>query len=204
MPNRATNKRPTKRRKTWNHVYRPMSRPQKDIEQTFKLKGTATLNSTAGGVISFYARLTQPDLFDGANPVQDWSNLVALYDSFRVNSVTLRYYPVAPNDPASVHTFAPVYSVLEPDSVASPSSVASAIQYDSLRCHNMFAPWKDMRIVPKQLIPLAGTGIAQGDFLDLNATQVTGCVALYGTGFSISTGYGYLVCEYSVTFKNRR
>lgn len=173
-----------------------------DGKRPFKVRYTQTLGSTGGGVIQVPISLTSPEnVVSGSGTVEDWSSITALFDNFKVCALKLRYIPSFPNNTSATTAFAPLYSAVDYDEVNTSScigTIAEAINYENMKVHNMYRPWKRYWKVRKLAFP----GYAVG-YNEVDTPYNIGQMCLYGEGFTASTTYGQLIITYYIICKSR-
>lgn len=195
-----------KRKMTRRSRRLPMSRITNNGLRFFKLRYSNSLSSDGVSVMSHYIDIwNMTTVFDGAGTVQDWTNLTALFDSYRVNAVKIKFIPLLPND-LSTGTppigFSPLYIGTDYDALTSagiPSSAGAAIQYETMQVKNLFRPWSYYVKIPKYT---RSTYIA--GYQDMAASVTNGLIWMYGTSFYPSTSYGTVIITWYVSCKNRR
>lgn len=164
----------------------------------FKLRRIVSVDSSAGGVLQVNAT-NDPSTFE------DWTNVAALFDTYRVCAIKIKFIPSLPNDTSLSTGFFPLYVVGDSNSSSSPlTSDNVAIQYENMKVMNMYRPWKYYYYVPKQTAGASGVIYQQGGYRDMLDTTATAAVYSYGTGFDASTNYGKAILTHYITAKNRK
>lgn len=198
---RFRRRRKFKRRGYWKRKQkRYTGKGQRGI-RFFKLRRVQTISSDAGGVINVFANNGPQTGF------QDWSNIVSLFDSYRVPALKVKYIPQLPNDASTLTGYHPVYVIGDVDANTPPIiSVNEAIQYENCKVKNMYMPWKYYFKCPK----LGGVGnIASvktqaGGWIDVATPYGNAGIQMIGNGFDLSTDYGTLVWTIYLMAKDRR
>lgn len=167
--------------------------------QAYKLRTNVSLNSNAGGVISFSTA-------NNPSGISEWASLVQLFDSYKVTGMKIKYMPHLPNDTSVTTGYTPIYIVMDPDSpLASLSNISQAIEYDNLKTKNLYKPWSVYYKMPKvSQVPLAGSIVLANGWLDIDNVSSTSAILGYSDGLDISTTYGTLLTTYYVKVKNRK
>lgn len=171
-----------------------------------KLRYQTPFQSDAGGTVQNYLNMTDPTkVLNGSGTVGDWTSFSALYDSYRIRGISVKYIPDFPNDTSVTTGFAPVYIVYDPDG-APAFTVADFIQYENMKFKNLYKPWKYYHGVTKMINPSAQTTPTdlKGGWMDIAGPQSTSYVNWYAQGLDVSTIYGELLITYYVQFKTRR
>lgn len=196
MPRRYRRKRVYRRRLRRRMPKNPAS--QLKGPKKFKLKAQATVTSDVAGVIKI-------QLTDDPSGTLDWTSISALFDSYKVHTIKIKYFPYYPNDTSSFTLFSPMFMVFDPDHTTSPlTSVNDAIEYDSLKVKNMYKPWSYTARIPTITSLATATHIQKGGYVDIAGVKTTCGIYGYGTGFNISENYGILLYEFVVSGKDRR
>lgn len=189
---RRVNSRKSKRRT----IKRYLRRKSKQGNLTaVKLRLTNTLSSDAGGTITQYYNFRDP------SSTNDWSNFSALYDSYRVFALKIKFVPLYPNNLSATTTYMPLYWCVDQDNVDNTgiTSVGNIVQYENLKVKNMYKPWKIYIKCPKWL-----QASLPGGFQDIANPVSNGVLVSYGSGFNASSDWGTMIVTYYVGFKNRR
>lgn len=165
-----------------------------------KLKGLANIDASSGNITHAF-RLTEPQIFDGVNPVQDWTFLLNMYDFFKVRYVKIKFIPSKPNDLSSTTVYRPLYVFTDPNSTTLSPSNVQAIQYDGVAVKDMSRPWKYFY----KCVNYQGTGVAPRTFYPMDAPPATGAIYLTNTGSTLTNGnYGVVLVTYYILAKSRR
>lgn len=165
----------------------------------FYLRQVLILSTNAGGVMA-------NTISNNVATIPEFSDIQALFDSYKVTGVKLHYQPHLPNDTSVTTGYTPLYIVNDPDSPSALlGSVAQAIEYDSLKVRNLFRPWKVYYKYPKiTQVPSGSAIVLSNGWLDIDNPIGTSSVATYADGLDISTTYGELIITYYVKCKNRK
>jgi len=161
----------------------------------FDLKQIVTLTSSVGGVLD-----TGTNFTNNPSSAQDWSSVAALFDSYRVRKMSIRFFPTYPANTTAV-VFSPYYLVMDPDSSTTPlSSANSAIQYDNMVAVPLFETWAYESMFP---LPMSTASNKVG-WLDVGGVTATGGIYGYQAGLTVSTTYGTALVTFHVEFCDRR
>jgi type IV secretory pathway VirB6-like protein len=156
--------------------------------------------------------LSNPALqFDGATAVEDWSSFSTLYDSYRVESLKLTWFPRFPNSYETATggsiTFTPIFLALDVDAAtnASLDTVAEIIQYEKLIKRVLFKEWSVSFKCPRITSSgVSSSPVLSDGFLDIATPPSVGVIGIVAVDLAVSTTYGKLLSEYKITFKHRR
>lgn len=161
----------------------------------FKIKFNQNVSSSGTGVILNVAS-TDPSASD------DWTSIAALFDSYRVCAVKVKYLPGIPNNTTPT-AYAPLYVFADMDNViVSVSSINNILQYENLRVKDAFRSWQYYSKF--QRVTGTATGVNNDGYIDTASPQATGSIAIYGSGFNNSvTVYGYEIITWYIACKNR-
>lgn len=182
-----------------------LKRKQKIGLSLFKIRDTIAITSDAAGQIEYRMNLTNPtDTFFSGATAGDWSNLVGLYDQYRVFAVKVKYIPTLPFDSSTVTGYYPLYGITDFDDTAALTSVAQTIEYENMKVKNMYKPWKLYQRVPKVTNLASNSTIVSPGWMDIANPQSTGAIKVYGTGFDGNTRYGTWIGTWYLGCKNRR
>lgn len=168
----------------------------------FKLRGTANITTDGSGRILNAFRLTEPQIFDGANPLQDWTFVNNMYDYFRVNRIKLKWIPDLPNDSSTTTAYRPLFVFADTNSATLVPTNNVAIAYDNLKTVDVSKPWKYYLRLPKY----QGTGVGPQTYYPMASPPTTGAIYLCqqnSSSLTASTTYGTIVATYYISTKNR-
>lgn len=209
MPRRRFRKKRIFGRRRGRKIVRRYRRKMSKLGRHFyKLKYTTAVTAAAG-VLSLKFTMRYPD------SALELSAFNALFDSYRVCALKLKFYPSVPNDTSTTTAYSPLYAVVDQDADSSGAnfltSVNQALQYERVRAINMYKPWKLYVKIPKVYSGFTNSGtprtrctVLKDGFIDINTPMYTGTVGFYGTGFTGTTNYGNLVVTYYTAYENRR
>lgn len=169
----------------------------------FKLRSSAAMTTSVLGTFNSFIETTAPDQwYSGTGSVEDWSNLVTLYDQYRVCAISIKFIPQRPNDTSLIVTYHPLYMVPDFDDTNALNSAAQAIQYERMKVKNLNSPWKVYFRIPKVA---AGSGVkVQPGYFDIASSVSTGAIKFWADSLTASTTYGTFIATYYVACKNRR
>lgn len=176
----------------------------------FKLRTNPVLSSDAFGDISYSFSLTNPNSTTAANSagysnaVQDWSSLTALYDSYRVFGVKIKFTPDLPNNLSATTTYKAIYSYVDYDSPTPVTTYNSVSEYENLKTYNLYRPFSRYVKVPKILNTGVASSVVTFGWMDIANPQPSGHVGFFVDAASLSTDWGQLTVTYYVGCKNRR
>lgn len=166
----------------------------------FKMRYTSVVQSDAGGSISIFTLANPTAAWSGGGTVEDWTSVSSLFDSFRTCAVKWHYIPNLPNDASTVTNYKPLYSVFDVDAASQIiSTAAGAIQYENMKVHNMYRPWKRYVRVPK-----SAASKIQGWVDIATPSEQYGALCGWGDGFNLSETYGNMIITYYIKCKDRR
>lgn len=178
---------------------RALSRSVAPKYAAFKLRTFYNIQSTAANAINAAFRITRPDNIDGlGTALQDWTNLAAMYDHFKITGIKLQWVPDCPNEViAATNAYRPLYTFIDFDNTGLVPTNSTALSYDNCRVFSMNLPWSRYFAIP-QLTPAVATAGPLG-FFDCQAPQETGAIYLcQQAGLLASTVYGTLTLVYYV------
>lgn len=186
----------------------------------FRLKGVITQQTTSANGFSQFMSLSNPtayyDTVASGNTINDWVNVSALYDSYRVVAVKIQWIPNQMDNTLEVAgttggtigtvTHGPMYVFVDYDNsnAGMPVSTESTvIQYENCRAMQSNRSWTRYVKCPK-----LGNTQLQGGFIDLAAPINCGCIAVYAPdafhNVPITTTVGRFIVTEFIKFKNRR
>lgn len=171
-----------------------------DGKRFFKLRTTTAVTSdgVSGQIQGWFN--------DDVSGYEDWSNIAALFDSYRVCALKIKFIPDLPNDTSTVTGFKPFYVLHDPDSANIPSlTIPVAIQYENCKVFNMYRPWTYYRRMQKQTSSgVSGQAMLQNGYKDMALTTASQSINYTGNGFDLSTTYGTFILTAYIVCKNRR
>lgn len=189
-------------------VKRFMQKRAKIGLHNYKLRTNPEMITDAAGTMQYRFSTTNPSLTTSinggaySNAVNDWTNIITLYDQYKVNAIKIVYTPYHPNDTVALQVFKAMYSIIDYDSVNPPANYNQISEYENMKIKNLYMPWTIYYRIPKSY---GGTGPSVGfGWFDIANPQANGCIQLYGTGLDASDTYGQLTVTYYVSCKNRR
>lgn len=150
------------------------------------------ITSTGAGLISEIFYLNDPS---NAN---NWTELAALFDSFRTLQMIVTWLPCLPDDSSAV--IRPVYAIADFDSSTVVSTAATALEYDTCRMFDLTKPFVYKCKPPRMN---ASTTAPMG-WLDVASVSAIGTVSLLAPSLTISTVYGSVSVEWDIEFKRVR
>lgn len=164
-----------------------------DAIRFFKIKYYVSVAATSNILFSVFT--TSPSTSD------DWNSIVALFDSYRVCAMKIKFVPTCPNDPSSTK-YAPIYVYADVDeNVTVAPSVPAMLEYENLKVKDATKPWQYYTKFPK--VTATGTANINLDgYLDTATPQATGSIVMYSTPLS-NIVYGYVIITWYVAVKNR-
>lgn len=168
----------------------------------FKLRGTANITTDGSGRILNAFRLTEPQIFDGANPLQDWTFVNNMYDYFRVNRIKIKWIPDLPNDQSTITAYRPLFVFVDTNSATLVPTNNVAIAYDNLKSVDLSKPWKYYFRLPKY----QGTGVGPQTYYPMASPPQTGAIYLCqqnAGSLTATTTYGTVIATYYISTKNR-
>lgn len=199
MPRRVGNKRRGNIKRKFRKFRRSSRKFMNDGKRFFKLKANFSIDSDSVGRILITV---------AASPTgfSDWTNISALFDSYRICASKVKFIPALPNDSSSSVTFAPMYVIADNDSGTNPltTTVSDAIQYENCKIKNMFRPWTYYRKWPKLTAQASGGTMLQGGYQDVASVSANQGIYGIGTGYTVSKNYGNMIITHYIAAKNRR
>ncbi len=171
-------------------------------EASFKIRFTYSVTSDGSGIVADFLSTSDPELAgNGSGTYNDWANLEALYDSYRVDSLSLNYSPYYPHGGTAARSQAPCFVVQDNDDVTAPGSIDELLQYDKVAIRPLDKPWSLFYKVPRMASnqnPVGWLNIGNA------GSQNFSCVKLYASGLTVSTSYGRMVLTMRITCRGRR
>lgn len=168
-----------------------------DGKRFFKLRATVPLVSDAGGAIADV-------LTNNPSATQDWPNISALFDSYKVCAIKVKFIPDKPNDTSTITSYKPFYMVHDPDDYGVPTSSNQMIQYENVKIYNLYRPFSYYRRLSRQTSVGLGTVVLQGGYRDAGDVTATQSIKYYADGLDVSDNYGTFIVTLYVSAKNRR
>jgi hypothetical protein len=148
-----------------------------------------------------YFGVTETDDIDGGTtPLLDWSSFAAIYDSYRVDSVRIKFLPAYPGE--GLH--GAFLLSFDKDTSGTVPTQDIILNYPAFSSYSTAKGWTYYTPVPKYTSANTASVTLPDGFLDIAAPPATGSILLYANGLSVSTLYGKLLISYSITFANRR
>lgn len=205
MPRRPFIVKATKKGVTKRQIRRQMVTIQKALKDmtVTKMRRVVTVTSDAFGDIHYRYSCSNPTkAVDGAITYNDWTSFGALYDAFKPNMLKIKFQPKLPNDTSINTGYYPIYSFHDKDAgdAYSVTTVNEALQYDNVRDHNVFRPWK--RIV--KINTKYQNAIDSRGYQDIASLINLGNLEIIGDGFDTNQEYGVMILTMYVSFRNRR
>lgn len=176
----------------------------------FKIRTVPTLTSDVTGDLYYSfsstnpANTTNPNGAGYANACGDWTNLVTLYDNYRVFAVKLKYMPILPNNVSGTTIFQPMYVYQDYDSTTPVTNISDINEYENCKIKNLFRPWTVYRKIPKSVNLATNSSIVTFGWMDIANPQHTGHIGCFSENQTASTAYGVMQVTYYVACKNRR
>lgn len=166
----------------------------------FKLKSVTFISATSGTLSS------SSNIYD-PSAAQEWSSIVALFDTYRVHAIKMQWCPYSPNEVQSVMVYAPCYVLADFDATTAPvSTAANAIQYENLKVKNLFKPWTYYIKIPKlSSTSISGVNIYANGYIDTSTTPTNlGQLLLFSSGNTGALNYGSYILTYYISCRDRR
>lgn len=167
----------------------------------FKLRHVVQATTSVGGVLQ-HVITNDPTLFE------DWENVKALFDSYKICALKVKFIPSRPND-SSDHsgatgvTYNPCYVVGDPDDVNAMTSVDQAIQYENMKVKNLFRPWTYYMKIPKRTQVSTATTIIGNGYIDCAMETPNASIKVFSDGLTADLPYGQFIVTGYFTAKNR-
>jgi len=142
------------------------------------------LTSSAGGVLATVVS-------DNPNAAANWSNLVNVFDEYRVLAIEFLYVP---NNRYSktVTVTTPLLIVVDHDNNAALSSYSGAAQYASCKSFALDDPFKFRAQMSE---------VSEASFINTTAPTSRYYIKCYSTGLTVSTSYGVVILTFRVQFR---
>lgn len=200
----------TKKRYGRMMVKRALNKMRRTGLSVFKIRTNPAFTSDGSGEILYGISTTNPALTTSVNggayvnACGDWSNLVTLYDSYRVFAVKIKFVPRFPNNLSATTNFKPIYVYCDYDSPTVVTNTNNANEYENCKMKNLFMPWTVFYRIPKTLNLASNSTIVSFGWMDIANPQPTGHIGMFSDGLSATSNYGDLQVTYYVGCKNRR
>ncbi len=167
---------------------------QNDL-MTTQINNQGTMSTSSGGLLN-----TVFDWYLQASSSTDWPSLAGLYTEFRVLSMEVEFIPWNKYNQALAPTanLAPVYSVVDRTSSAPLTTIASAIDYESVEVSD---PSERFRRSVKM------NSLEEGQWIAMGSVPGTGArcyIKLYSAGNVASTNLYDFVSRTIVQFRGRQ
>jgi len=199
-PRRSQRKNPRRRRSSRKGelpsnalIYRgpvsPVINASGSHMSTIEVHGNLALTSSAGGVLSGVISLRNPSQTSG------WTNLVGVYDEFRVLASSFKFVPQNTYNSTIAQATPPILTFIDRDTSIVPTTTTIAQSYESCKVHSLSTSWSrtyrmmsaDEAIFVNSSAP---TGVKTGSFA---------FITINTTANSIT--YGYIFFSYLVQFR---
>lgn len=169
-----------------------------DGKRFFKLKQMVSMTASGLGVVD-------SGVNDDPQNAQDWANVAALFDMYRVNAIKVKFIPSGNTAEVGVTPpFQPLYAVYDPDSASQPlTAINDAIQYENCKFKNMYRPWTLYHKMNRTLGTLPTVRDNKG-YSDIDNPQPTQGIWWYGINFPANVIVGTLLVTYYITAKGRK
>lgn len=169
---------------------------------TLTFRSIFTLNSDGSGRAFGATSAVDPSHFsapDLAGASSGWTAASSLWDLFKPYYAQLEYHPVRPNDDSAALNTAPISVCFDPDSISTPTSEDSVVQYATSRTFDLFRPFKYGVYIPRR------SGAAVGGWLDMAApTSSQAGIQFAADGLSAGVSYGRMIITLVTKFKATR
>lgn len=167
----------------------------------FKFRGKIDISSDSSGIILASFPII-PTLWDGSNPFPEWTNMQALFDSYKVTGVKFKWVPDKPNDTSTTTGYKPMYNAQDFDSYPTTPTVANLMEYDTFSVFGLDKPWSKYYKI-KRFTGGATTILGNG-MIDIASPINQGAIMFRADGLDLSDNYGSFIVTYYVTLSNRR
>lgn len=127
---------------------------------------------------------------------QDWSSVAALWDEYRPLSLLIEYKPNNRYSKTTTVT-APIYLVVDRDSIGVLSSKNAIIQYESCTIRSLDDPFR------KGAKAIGTTGLSPQMWITTASPTASFCIKSYATGLSNSTTYGDVIVTLLIECRGR-
>lgn len=170
-------------------------------ENKFILRLRVTHTADGSGNMFQHAVVTDPSSASGGilGLFSNWNELIVLYDSYKVDTAVMNWYPHRFNEVLATTSFFPMSVAFDPDSDATPASVDAVIQYGTARTFNMNEPFRYAIKLPKAV------GASAAGWRDCGAPTLQPMSFLIAAdNLTASQVYGMSVWTLVVRMKNSR
>lgn len=202
---------PYYRRRTYRRPYRKY---RKSFRTYRKKWGKSRQGMGAYGKRFFKLRHTEQMIASGAglyvgrfmnDPTvyQDWTSIDALFDTYKVCAMKLKFIPDKPNDTSTTTGYRPIYVVGDSDDTSALTSVNQAIEYENMKAFDLSKPWSYYFKLPKRTQIAATTTIVGNGYQDTSVTTASAAIKMYSSGLDISDTYGQFIVTIYVCARNR-
>jgi len=178
---------------------RPLATGNSDA--TLTLRYISNFTSNGSGIINSFAT-------NNPNGSTDWASCAALWDSYRVEEMTVEYIPILNLQQATSTNCGPLFMVFDPDQNASiGTTVTTYIDYQNMRSFDLNKHWsytvkRFPRYSSSSSLVGAYTVYADG-FVDTATPVGLGSIQWLSTGNTISTTFGQYIIHWRVRFVMR-
>lgn len=157
-----------------------------------------SISSNAGGIISSGAS-------NNPSSSGDWGSIAALFDSYRVCAMKVKFIPQLPNDTSAQTGYFPLYVTYDPDNGTNIlGSADDAVQYENCKIVSVNRPWTYYAKCPRVSMSTTSVSILQGGYIDSQSPLTSQGIWFYGTGFDASQAYGTLIVTWYVVARDRK
>lgn len=164
----------------------------------FKLRFTTTLVTDPAGVFT-------GEFVDNPNQSLDFTNIAALFDTYKFCAMRIKYIPSFPNDTSSQHLYTPLYVVGDPNDTTPLTTTNQAIEYENMQVKDLQKPWKYYYKFPTATI-VSGAGtqvVLAGGYRNVNSIVPARAIKMISTNLTASSTYGTFIVSMYLTVKNR-
>lgn len=166
-------------------------------QHLFKIKyDVANLTADGSGNISLAFNTNN---FAGA---PESGNIGALFDEYKVLSVSFKYFPIrTPANASPTLDLAPLYIVNDYDDVTAITNTSEMLQYDNCRMKQLTRQFNHkMKFSTKA----TNDSLNRAGWNDLANPTTVGSIKLFSTGLDVNTTYGQYVLEFIIVVRGRR
>jgi hypothetical protein len=167
-------------------ILSPRARAQ-NTRCTVIMAYTIDFTATAGGVIANVLGLQSP------SSCTNWSSAANMFDEYRVLGSEVHYSPRNQyTNTVALATFIPGFVVLDRDSTAALTALASAVGYESVKEITLDHPWR---------MQYRMASILEATWITTTAPANRGAFLVYFTGLLANAPYGKIIQYFLVQFR---
>jgi len=150
------------------------------------------------------------NLTDDPSATGDWSSLASLFDSYRVNSITLSWVPLRTFN--GTVNYPPLAIIYDSDSTSLPAlgtvTLDYLLQYGNCKIMSTADEFTVKALIPRRTSLRKAnndpTVVQEGGFIDIADVSPTSVMAWYAHGATGDFAYATVIAHWDVTFRARR